>query len=105
MEQPQMNPLDMIDPRQAFVLLQDFHGMEMARLSGDIATKNAFIMLLQRELQTAQERITALEQNQEAAKMVEGNGARKGGADLSKFEPSPSAPPALSRRIKDNPQA
>lgn len=106
MEEQTFNPLDMIDPRQAFALLQEYHGMEMSRLAGDIATKNAFILMLQRELQAAQERITALEQNQQEAKakMKEGNGARQSGADLSKMEMKP-APPASLKLNKDNPRA
>lgn len=97
MEQDQGIP---VDPRAAFEHLQQYHGMEMARLAGDIAAKNTYISMLSQELKAAQEHITALEQNQ-----AEGNGkATPSGADLRNMEMHPSVPPAL-RKVKDNPQA
>jgi len=68
-DEQQVFPMDMINPREAFALLQEWHGMEMSRLAGDLAAKNAYIMMLQRELTSAQERITALEQNDSKAKL------------------------------------
>ncbi len=77
-----------IDPAKAFENLQQYHGMEMARLAGDVAAKNTFIMQLQQELKQLQEHCTALEQNQSAKAME--NGAHPSGADLKDYPLSKS---------------
>lgn len=84
------------DPRLAFQALQELHGMEVSRLAGDNAAKSAYIHQLKQELAKAEERITALEQNQAA----EGNGAKKSGAELKSMEMHPTAPAAL-RKVKE----
>lgn len=87
----------------AFLSLQEYHGAEMGRLAGDIAAKNAYIGMLQRELQAAQERIAAMEQNLVETE-VPRNGAMPSGANLREVEMSPKAPSSL-RKVRDNPQA
>lgn len=81
-----------IDPARAFQELQQLHGQEMARLAGDIATKNACINVLLAKNTELNERITALEQNAGVS-----NGAVQGGADLSKLERNPKAPASLRK--------
>ena len=100
MEQPQQGQGIHVDPVAAFEQLQQYHGLEMGRLAGDIAAKNAYIGMLQKELQAAQERITAMEQN-EVGKLadVKENGARQGGADLSKY-PMPVKAPKVIRSLE-----
>lgn len=98
MEQQQGIP---VDPVAAFETFQQYHGLEMGRLGGEIVRINTFCMQLQRENAALQERITAMEQNADS----NGNGkAKPGGADLRNMEMHPSAPPAL-RKVKDAPQA
>lgn len=99
-QQPEGVP---VDPVMAFETFQQYHGMEMGRIGGELVRVNTFCRQLQQELVAAHERITALEQNQTEP---ETNGARKGGADMAKMESVPKAPASLSRRmVKDDPQA
>jgi hypothetical protein len=72
-----------VDPIAAFETFQQYHGMEMGRMAGELVRINTFANQLQKENQALQERITAMEQNQVAAK--EPNGAHPSGADLKEY--------------------
>jgi len=75
-----------IDPVAAFRNLQEWHGHEMSRLAGELATQRTYVQALEAEINACHERITALEQNQAP------EGPRKSGADLKTVEMQPKSP-------------
>lgn len=97
-EQPQGIP---VDPVAAFDTFQQYHGAEVARMAGEFVRLNTYCQQLQKENMALQERITALEQNENKR---ENSNGRIGGADLRDMEMHPSAPQSL-RKVKDVPQA